>query len=283
LIGVKERTPVAERAGSEPAKRVDVAPEPAVRVERLNAYYGSTHAVGDMTLELPSRAVTAIIGPSGCGKSTFLRCLNRMHEITPGARVNGQVFLGHEDIYWQGVDPVEVRGSVGMVFQKPNPFPMMSVYDNVAAGPRLRGWSLSKGDMDGLVERNLRRAALWDEVKDRLRRSGATLSGGQQQRLCIARALATDPAIVLMDEPCSALDPIATYRIEELISELASEVTIVVVTHNMQQASRVSERTAFMLAGEDGVGRLVEYGKTDELFTTPRDERTEAYITGRFG
>ena len=283
MIGVKERTPVAERAGPEPATRLDAAPEPAVRVERLNAYYGSTHAVGDMTLELPSRSVTAIIGPSGCGKSTFLRCLNRMHEITPGTRVTGQVFLGNEDIYWQGVDPVEVRGRVGMVFQKPNPFPMMSVYDNVAAGPRLRGWGLSNTDMDALVERNLRRAALWDEVKDRLRRSGATLSGGQQQRLCIARALATDPAIVLMDEPCSALDPIATYRIEELISELASEVTIVVVTHNMQQASRVSARTAFMLAGEDRVGRLIEYGKTDELFTTPRDERTEAYITGRFG
>jgi phosphate transport system ATP-binding protein len=169
------------------------------------------------------------------------------------------------------------------VFQKPNPFPMMSVYDNVAAGPRLRGWRLSKGEMDELVERNLRRAALWDEVKDRLRRSGATLSGGQQQRLCIARALATDPAIVLMDEPCSALDPIATYRIEELVTELATEVTIVIVTHNMQQASRVSTRTAFMLAADDGVGRLVEYGRTDELFTTPRDERTEAYITGRFG
>jgi phosphate transport system ATP-binding protein len=274
---------VAERAASTPATRPNAASEPAVRVERLNAYYGSTHAVGDLTVELPSQAVTAIIGPSGCGKSTFLRCLNRMHEITPDARVTGQVFLGHEDIYWQGVDPVEVRGKVGMVFQKPNPFPMMSIYDNVAAGPRLRGWRLSKGEMDALVERNLRRAALWDEVKDRLRRSGATLSGGQQQRLCIARALATDPAIVLMDEPCSALDPIATYRIEELISELSAEVTIVVVTHNMQQASRVSSRTAFMLAGDDGVGRLVEYGKTDELFTTPRDERTEAYITGRFG
>jgi phosphate transport system ATP-binding protein len=283
MIGTKERVPVAERAVTAPPTRLNAPPDPAVRVERLNAYYGATHAVGDMTLELSAGAVTAIIGPSGCGKSTFLRCLNRMHEITPGTRVTGQVFLGHEDIYWQGVDPVEVRGKVGMVFQKPNPFPMMSIYDNVAAGPRLRGWKLSKHDMDALVERNLRRAALWDEVRDRLRRSGATLSGGQQQRLCIARALATDPAIVLMDEPCSALDPIATYRIEELISELSAEVTIVVVTHNMQQASRVSSRTAFMLAGDDGVGRLVEYGKTDELFTTPRDERTEAYITGRFG
>jgi phosphate transport system ATP-binding protein len=282
MIGVRERTPVLARvrAGS---TAEGAAPEPAVRVERLSAFYGGTQAVGDVSLELSSRAVTAIIGPSGCGKSTLLRCLNRMHEITPGARVTGQVFLGHEDIYWAGVDPVEVRGRIGMVFQKPNPFPMMSVYDNVAAGPRLRGWSLSKLDMDALVERNLRRAALWDEVKDKLRRSGAALSGGQQQRLCIARALATDPSIVLMDEPCSALDPIATYRIEELVSELSAEVTIVIVTHNMQQASRVSTRTAFMLAGDDGIGRLVEYGRTDELFTTPHDERTEAYITGRFG
>jgi len=282
MIGVQERTPVAARTQVEP-KREEAASEPAVRVERLSAYYGGTQAVGDVSLELSSRAVTAIIGPSGCGKSTLLRCLNRMHELTPGARVSGQVFLGHEDIYWTGVDPVEVRGRVGMVFQKPNPFPMMSVYDNVAAGPRLRGWSLSRADMDELVERNLRRAALWDEVKDKLRRSGAALSGGQQQRLCIARALATDPSIVLMDEPCSALDPIATYRIEELVAELAAEVTMVIVTHNMQQASRVSTRTAFMLAGDDGVGRLVEYGRTDELFTTPGDPRTEAYITGRFG
>jgi phosphate transport system ATP-binding protein len=255
----------------------------AIRTERLNAWYGTNHAVGDVTLDISGRSVTAIIGPSGCGKSTLLRCLNRMHEITPGARVSGQVFLGSEDIYWRGTDAVEVRGRVGMVFQRPNPFPMMSVYENVAAGPRLRGWKRSRADMDEMVERNLRRAALWDEVKDKLRRSGAALSGGQQQRLCIARALATDPAILLMDEPASALDPIATYKIEELVRELADELTIVIVTHNMQQASRVSARTAFMLAGEDGVGRLVEYGKTDELFTTPRDERTEAYITGRFG
>jgi len=282
MIGVRERRPAPVATPTAPAPS-EVAPEPAVRVERLNAYYGGTHAVGDVSLELPSRAVTAIIGPSGCGKSTLLRCLNRMHELTPSARVTGQVFLGNEDIYWTGVDPVEIRGRVGMVFQKPNPFPMMSVYDNVAAGPRLRGWSLSRSDMDELVERNLRRAALWDEVKDKLRRSGAALSGGQQQRLCIARALATDPSVVLMDEPCSALDPIATYRIEELVSELAAEVTMVIVTHNMQQASRVSSHTAFMLAGDDGVGRIIEYGRTDELFTTPRDERTEAYITGRFG
>ncbi len=257
--------------------------EPAVRIEKLSAWYGAAQAVGDLSLDIGTGTVTAIIGPSGCGKSTLLRCLNRMHEVTPGARVAGQVFLGSEDIYWAGTDAVEVRSRVGMVFQKPNPFPMMSVYENVAAGPRLRGWKVSRSEMNDLVERNLRRAALWDEVKDKLDRSGAALSGGQQQRLCIARALATDPAVLLMDEPASALDPIATYKIEELVRELAAEVTIVIVTHNMQQASRVSERTAFMLAGEDGIGRLVEHGRTADLFTTPRDPRTEAYITGRFG
>jgi len=256
---------------------------PAVRIEALSAWYGAAQAVGEVSLDIGARTVTAIIGPSGCGKSTLLRCLNRMHEVTPGARVAGQVFLGSEDIYWTGMDAVEVRSRVGMVFQKPNPFPMMTVYENVAAGPRLRGWKTSRTDMNDLVERNLRRAALWDEVKDKLGRSGAALSGGQQQRLCIARALATDPAVLLMDEPASALDPIATYKIEELVRELAAEVTIVIVTHNMQQASRVSERTAFMLAGEDGIGRLVEHGRTADLFTTPRDPRTEAYITGRFG
>jgi phosphate transport system ATP-binding protein len=278
-------TLLAQRPIVRPAPaRPEAEPTPAaVRVERLNAWYGATHAVGDVSFEIPARSVTAIIGPSGCGKSTLLRCLNRMHEITPGARVSGQVFLANEDIYWQGVDPVEIRGRVGMVFQRPNPFPMMSVYENVIAGPRLRGWRLSRAERDTLVERNLQRAALWDEVKDKLHRSGAALSGGQQQRLCIARALASDPGILLMDEPASALDPIATYKIEELVRELADELTIVIVTHNMQQASRVSARTAFMLAGEDGVGRLVEYGTTGDLFTTPRDARTEAYITGRFG
>ena len=261
-------------------------PEPgeaAVRIESLNAWYGATHALGELSLEIPRGGVTAIIGPSGCGKSTLLRCLNRMHETTPGARVSGQVFLGSLDAYWPGVDPVEVRSMVGMVFQKANPFPMMSIYDNVAAGPRLRGWRLDRRALAELVERNLRRAALWDEVKDRLDRSGAALSGGQQQRLCIARALATDPSVLLMDEPASALDPVATYRIEELVRELASDVTIAIVTHNMQQASRVSDRTAFLLADEAGVGRLVEFGRTDEVFTNPSDERTEAYITGRFG
>jgi len=266
-----------------PAPQPTASVEPAVRIEALSAWYGPAQAVGNVNLDIGAQTVTAIIGPSGCGKSTLLRCLNRMHEVTPGARVSGQVFLGSEDIYWTGMDAVEVRSRVGMVFQKPNPFPMMSVYENVAAGPRLRGWRTSRADMNDLVERNLRRAALWDEVKDKLGRSGAALSGGQQQRLCIARALATDPAVLLMDEPASALDPIATYKIEELVRELAAEVTIVIVTHNMQQASRVSEHTAFMLAGEDGVGRLVEHGRTADLFTTPRDPRTEAYITGRFG
>jgi phosphate transport system ATP-binding protein len=278
MIRAMEREAASPTDEHAPAK-----PEVAIRIEALNAWYGTTHAVGDVSLELPRGAVTAIIGPSGCGKSTLLRCLNRMHETTPGARVEGQVFLDSLDIYWPGVDAVEVRSMVGMVFQKPNPFPMMSIYENVAAGPRLRGWRMGRKEMDELVERNLRRAALWDEVKDRLDRSGSALSGGQQQRLCIARALATDPSVLLMDEPASALDPIATYKIEELVRELASEVTIVIVTHNMQQASRVSQRTAFMLAADDGVGRLVEFGRTEDIFTNPRDSRTEAYITGRFG
>jgi phosphate transport system ATP-binding protein len=255
----------------------------ALRTEKLSAFYGAAQAVGDVDLSFEVGAVTSIIGPSGCGKSTLLRCLNRMHETTPGARASGRVLLGEVEVYDPKTDPVEVRSMVGMVFQKPNPFPMMSVYDNVAAGPRLRGWKMTRREMDDLVERNLRRAALWDEVKEKLHRSGAALSGGQQQRLCIARALATDPSVLLMDEPCSALDPIATYKIEELVRELSHEVTIVIVTHNMQQASRVSERTAFMLAADDGIGRLVEFGKTDDLFTMPRDPRTEAYITGRFG
>ena len=271
-----------------PATRAPLAaataePPSAVGVESLSAFYGAARAVGDITIDFRSKTVTAIIGPSGCGKSTFLRCLNRMHETTPGARATGRVRIGDVDVYAPSTDPVEVRSMVGMVFQKANPFPMMSVYENVAAGPRLRGWKLSRREMDDLVERNLLRAALWDEVKDKLHRSGAALSGGQQQRLCIARALATDPSVLLMDEPCSALDPIATYKIEELIRELSDEVTILIVTHNMQQASRVSARTAFLLADEDGVGRLVESGDTEDLFTTPRDPRTEAYITGRFG
>src|SRR5882672_6079336 len=270
----------AEAAAATPALAERGTP---VRIEHLDAWYGQHHAISGVTLDIPAATVTAIIGPSGCGKSTLVRCLNRMHEVTPGAHARGGVFIGDTDIYSPYADPVAVRSMVGMVFQKPNPFPMMSVFDNVAAGPRLRGWKLTRRDTDDLVERNLRRAALWDEVKDKLHRSGGALSGGQQQRLCIARALATDPSVLLMDEPCSALDPLATYKIEELVRELSHEVTIVIVTHNMQQASRVSERTAFMLAADDGVGRLVEFGKTDDLFTLPRDPRTEAYITGRFG
>jgi phosphate transport system ATP-binding protein len=282
------RDPKTSEAASAPAPAPQAqtkAPDrgTAVRVEHLDAWYGEHHAISGVTFDMPAATVTAIIGPSGCGKSTLIRCLNRMHEVTPGAHARGGVFIGETDIYSPYADPVAVRSMVGMVFQKPNPFPMMSVYENVAAGPRLRGWKLTRRDTDDLVERNLRRAALWDEVKDKLHRSGGALSGGQQQRLCIARALATDPSVLLMDEPCSALDPIATYKIEELLRELAHEVTIVVVTHNMQQASRVSELTAFMLAGEDGVGRLVEFGRTENVFTTPTDQRTEAYITGRFG
>jgi phosphate transport system ATP-binding protein len=282
------RDPKPSKSAVVPAEARGAPPAPAergtaVRVEHLDAWYGRLHAISGVTFDMPAATVTAIIGPSGCGKSTLIRCLNRMHEVTPGAHARGGVFIGDTDIYSPYADPVAVRSMVGMVFQKPNPFPMMSVFDNVAAGPRLRGWKLTRRDTDDLVERNLRRAALWDEVKDKLHRSGGALSGGQQQRLCIARALATDPSVLLMDEPCSALDPIATYKIEELLRELSHEITIVIVTHNMQQASRVSELTAFMLAGDDGIGRLVEFGRTEKVFTNPADKRTEAYITGRFG
>jgi phosphate transport system ATP-binding protein len=282
------RDPKPQEPAVVPVEASAATPAPAergtpVRIEHLDAWYGQHHAISGVTLDMPAATITAIIGPSGCGKSTLVRCLNRMHEVTPGAHARGGVFIGDTDIYSPYADPVAVRSMVGMVFQKPNPFPMMSVFDNVAAGPRLRGWKLSRRDTDDLVERNLRRAALWDEVKDKLHRSGGALSGGQQQRLCIARALATDPSVLLMDEPCSALDPIATYKIEELLRELSHGITIVIVTHNMQQASRVSELTAFMLAGDDGIGRLVEFGRTEKVFTNPVDKRTEAYITGRFG
>src|SRR5512147_1828097 len=248
-----------------------------MRVEGLSVYYGKTQAVKNVTLSIKTRKVTAIIGPSGCGKSTFLRCLNRMHEVIPGARVEGRVLLDGQDLYGSGVDPVEVRRRVGMVFQKPNPFPNLSVRDNVVAGFRLNGVRDRK-ILDEVAETNLRGAALWDEVKDDLRKSGASLSGGQQQRLCIARALAVDPEVLLMDEPCSALDPMATAKIEELILELKERVTIVIVTHNMQQAARVSDFTAFFYLGE-----LVEFGETAKLFTAPERRQTEDYITGRFG
>jgi phosphate transport system ATP-binding protein len=248
-----------------------------IRVKSLNAWFGQTQILRDIGLDMAPVTVTAIIGPSGCGKSTFIRCLNRMHEVVPGARVEGTVIVEGEDIYASTVDPVDVRRRVGMVFQKPNPFPTMSVFDNVAAGLRLGGVR-DRAVLNEAVERGLRHAALWDEVKDQLRKPGSSLSGGQQQRLCIARALAVEPELLLMDEPCSALDPIATAKIEELILELRKDLTIVIVTHNMQQAARVSEATGFFLLGE-----LVEFGVTRELFTSPRDKRTEDYITGRFG
>jgi phosphate transport system ATP-binding protein len=252
------------------AKRIDVSD--------LNVYYGSFKAVEGVTMTVEPRSVTAFIGPSGCGKSTFLRTLNRMHEVIPGGRVEGKVMLDDQDLYDSRVDPVAVRRTVGMVFQRPNPFPTMSIYDNVAAGLRLNAKKVKRTELDDLVERSLRGANLWNEVKDRLNRPGSGLSGGQQQRLCIARAIAVEPEVLLMDEPCSALDPISTLAIEDLIGELKSRFTIVIVTHNMQQAARVSDRTAFLLAGE-----LVEVAPTRTLFTTPADARTEAYITGRFG
>jgi phosphate transport system ATP-binding protein len=251
-------------------------------VEKLAAWYGPQLAVRDVSLSFEPQRVTAIIGPSGCGKSTLVRCLNRMHEAIPHAHARGRVLLDGQDIYAPGVDPVRVRRLIGMVFQKPNPFPMMSIFDNVAAGLKLNGLAHGR-EQDEIVERSLRSAALWDEVKDKLKKSGASLSGGQQQRLCIARTLAVEPEIILMDEPCSALDPIATYKIEQLMLELKQRYTIVIVTHNMQQASRVSDYTAFMLAGEERVGELVEVGETRRIFTNPRDKRTEDYITGRFG
>jgi phosphate transport system ATP-binding protein len=245
----------------------------------LDAFFGEARVVRSLDLDFEEGAVTAIIGPSGCGKSTFLRCLNRMHETIPGARVEGRVSLDGQDIYGRGVNAIAVRRHVGMVFQRPTPFPTMSIRDNVAAGLRVAPGGLPpRAEVDGIVERALRRAALWDEVKDRLRESATALSGGQQQRLCIARALATRPSVLLLDEPTASLDPISTQKVEELVYELRGGMTVVIVTHNMQQAARVSDRTAFMLAGE-----LVEVAPTDELFTTPRDPRTEAYITGRFG
>ncbi len=256
----------------------DTAAESVIDIRNLQAYYGDHRAVKDVSLSLYARRVSAIIGPSGCGKSTLVRCLNRMHEMTPGGNVAGEVLYQGENIYGAGVDPVELRSRIGMVFQKPNPFPK-SIYENVAFGLKVNGISGNTGER---VERSLRRAALWDEVKDRLKRSALQLSGGQQQRLCIARALAVEPEVILMDEPCSALDPMATLAIEELIRELSQEVTIIIVTHNMQQAARVSHHTAFLMMDEDRAGYLVEYGPTSEVFTNPRSEHTEAYITGRF-
>ncbi|WEK48389.1 MAG: phosphate ABC transporter ATP-binding protein PstB [Candidatus Andeanibacterium colombiense] len=245
--------------------------------DKVSVYYGEKKALDEVSIEIPSEFVTAFIGPSGCGKSTFLRTLNRMNDTIANARVEGEIMLDGEDIYKSGMDVVQLRARVGMVFQKPNPFPK-SIYENIAYGPKIHGLAESRADLDAVVERSLRRAGLWDEVKDRLADSGTALSGGQQQRLCIARAIAVDPEVILMDEPCSALDPIATARIEELIDELKGRFAIVIVTHSMQQAARVSQRTAFF-----HLGKMVEYGHTSDIFTNPREERTKDYITGRYG
>jgi phosphate transport system ATP-binding protein len=250
----------------------------SIHVRNLNAWFGSKQALFDINLEVPDKQTTAIIGPSGCGKSTFVRCLNRMHETLPDTRVEGKVAVGDMDVYGKGISPVSIRRRIGMVFQKPNPFPTMSIYDNVSAGLKLNGFRNHR-ELDQVVERSLRHSALWDEVKDDLKKkSGASLSGGQQQRLCIARALAVEPEVLLMDEPASALDPISTSKIEDLIFDLKKQYTVVIVTHNMQQAARVADSTAFFL-----MGNLVEFDKTETMFTKPSDKRTEDYITGRFG
>ena len=254
-----------------------------IEITDLNVYYGSFRAVEDVTMTIEPKAVTAFIGPSGCGKSTFLRTLNRMHEVIPGARVEGEVLLDGENLYGPGVDPVRVRRHVGMVFQRPNPFPTMSIKENVLAGINLNNKRMPNARKDELAERALRGANLWEEVKNRLDLPGSGLSGGQQQRLCIARAIAMEPEVLLMDEPCSALDPISTLAIEDLMTELKDRYTIVIVTHNMQQAARVSDFTAMMMIDEHRSGRLIEYNQTNIIFTRPQDKRTEDYVTGRFG
>ncbi len=249
-----------------------------IELKQLNIYFGANHAVKGVDMTMPTNSVTAIIGPSGCGKSTVLRSINRMHDMTPGARVSGSVLLDGEDIYRRDCSPVTTRRKIGMVFQKPNPFPAMSIYDNVIAGYKLNGGRVKRSEMDEVVELSLQRASLWEEVKDRLQMNAMQLSGGQQQRLCIARTIAVKPEVILMDEPCSALDPISTLKVEELIDELKEKYTIVIVTHNMQQAARVSDSTAFFYLGE-----LVEMGDTKKIFTNPEKQQTEDYITGRFG
>jgi phosphate transport system ATP-binding protein len=274
---VEARLTTTERPSDTHVERVD---EPSVIEARdFSAYYGTFRALDRVSVQIAEHKITALIGPSGCGKSTLLRCMNRMNDLVVGFHGEGRLTYRGQDLYAKGVDYVEVRRRIGMVFQKPNPFPK-SIYENVAFGPKVNG---IKGDMDEIVERSLRAAALWDEVKDKLGQSGLALSGGQQQRLCIARAVAVQPDVILMDEPCSALDPIATLKIEDLMKELARDYTIVIVTHNMQQAARVADYTAFLMMREDRAGELVEFGDTDGLFTTPRDKRTEDYITGRFG
>ncbi|NJC05174.1 phosphate transport system ATP-binding protein [Sphingomonas kaistensis] len=270
--------PVAAEAGRTIVpNEADIATTPKMRAEDVRVFYGEKEALKGVSIEVHDDKVTAFIGPSGCGKSTFLRCLNRMNDTIAGARVTGTITLDGEDITAPEMDVVQLRARVGMVFQKPNPFPK-SIFENVAYGPRIHGLADGKDELEAIVEKSLRRAGLWDEVKDRLAESGTALSGGQQQRLCIARAIAVDPEVILMDEPCSALDPIATAKIEELIHELRGRYAIAIVTHNMQQAARVSQRTAFFHLGE-----LIEYGKTKEIFTNPREQRTQDYITGRYG
>jgi phosphate transport system ATP-binding protein len=267
-VGAKTIVPAGAIANPDAAK---------VSARDVNCFYGDKQALFDIGVDVPARSVTAFIGPSGCGKSTFLRCINRMNDTIVGCRVTGKISLDNEDIFDPSLDVVQLRARVGMVFQKPNPFPK-AIYENVAYGPRIHGLAAGKSEIDAIVETSLRRAGLWEEVKDRLASPGTGLSGGQQQRLCIARAIAVDPEVILMDEPCSALDPIATARIEELIEELAKKFTIIIVTHSMQQAARVSQKTAFFL-----LGRLIEVGPTAEIFTNPSDRRTQDYITGRFG
>ncbi len=262
---------------------VNVKQSSEIEARDLSVFYGKTQAVADVSIRFKPNTITALIGPSGCGKSTVLRCLNRMHEVVKDAYVTGNVLLNGEDIYAPQVDPVRIRRRVGMVFQKPNPFPMMSVYENVIAGFKLNRGKPNGVNLDDVVERALRGAALWDEVRDKLHMSGAALSGGQQQRLCIARAIAVEPDVLLMDEPCSALDPISTRKIEELMQDLVKHYTIVLVTHNMQQAMRVAEMTAFLLADERRIGHLIEYAPTDQLFSSPEDARTEDYVRGRIG
>ena len=270
-INVSKEAKIGEEQALDPDR------EPKMRADDVAVYYGEKQALKGVSIKIYEDLVTAFIGPSGCGKSTFLRCLNRMNDTIASARVTGKITLDNEDITSAAMDVVQLRARVGMVFQKPNPFPK-SIFENVAYGPRIHGLSKSKADLAQIVEKSLRRAGLWDEVKDRLEESGTALSGGQQQRLCIARAIAVDPEVILMDEPCSALDPIATAKIEELIHELRGRYAIAIVTHNMQQAARVSQRTAFFHLGE-----LVEYGKTSEIFTNPHEQRTQDYITGRYG
>ena len=270
-----------ETANAAVQARAGTSGDPAIRVVGLTAWYGAAAGVRDVSIDFAANRITAIIGPSGCGKSTLLRCLNRMHEVVKGARVDGQVLLEGRDIYASGVDAPDVRERVGMVFQRPNPFPTMSIWDNVGVGPRLGGARGS--ELSDISESALKKAGLWDEVSDKLRTPAIALSGGQQQRLCIARCIAVRPDVILMDEPCSALDPVATLRIEDLMRELARDYTVIIVTHNMHQAARVSDFTAFLLAEDGQGGRLVEFADTDTMFTGPSDQRTEAYVTGRFG